>query len=503
MIGNLKGVPTFNNNLIVTHKNAITGDIIKTLLDCFPTAIEQTKEFAENFRGENTFKSANNIWSFVRSNITYVKDSDGLQVVQSPGALLSRLKGDCKSQSLLISSILHNLGADNVRLRFVSYNNSNTPTHVYTVFDYEGTTIPVDSVIKKFNYELPYKFKIDKKMNVYSLSGVYGTEQQKKLYKALQQTKRGTLCHNLIYKALQRERNIQPMPLVLTTDQYSYYKKRLKAHLNYHTKNNKLGLCYQLINKEYNDLLNNNIMDGIGSIGKLNIKKVTKGAKKIALVGPRNAFLLLVKENVFGLAGRLSFANVDKRAKFWDSFGGNNNKLNTAINQGKHKRAILGKKVFGKISGIGSDSNAAAAVTAATVTAAGGAAAANPASATTIGAVIAAAAPILAVVAKLLGNMKTAPKYNSNGDLVLDNDGKPETTTGSGFFDALKGTVGSDIVQKGLETASEIVNINEAKGDVETKPGVEIEDKEKGFKLSTPILLGGAGLLAILLLRKK
>jgi hypothetical protein len=481
MISNLKGVPPYNNSLIVTRKNAITGDIIKTLLDCFNEAIEQTKEFAENFRGANHYKSAFNIWSFIRSNIMYVKDGDGYQVVQSPGALLNRLKGDCKSQSLLISAILYNLGAENVRLRFVSYQNNKIPTHVYTVFTYEGKTVPVDSVIKKFNFELPYKYKIDKTMNVYSLSGIDGTQREQMLKNAFEKTKKGGLCHNLIYKELRKERNIPQTTIVLTSDQYTFYKKRLEAHLNYHKKNNKYGLCYNLISTEYNALLNNNILDGIGSIGKLSLRKLARGAKKVSLAPARNAFLLLVKTNVFGLAGRLTFADAKKRAKFWESFGGNNNKLNTAISQGKTKRAILSNKEFGKISGIGVE----------------------PTTSATVIAAIAAAAPILAVVGKLLGNMKTAPKLDANGNAVLDKNGNPQTTTGSGFLDIIKNVAGSDLLKNGLQTAAEIVNVNDQTGVVETQPGVEIDDKDKGFKISTPILIGGAGLLALLLLRKK
>lgn len=478
MIANLKGVPTFNNNLIVTQKNAITGDIIKTLTDCFNLAVEQTKEFAENFRGSNHFKSAFNIWTFVRSNITYKKDGDGYQVVQSPGALLKRLNGDCKSQSLLISAVLYNLGADNVRLRFVSYQNNKTPTHVYTVFDYEGKTVPVDSVIKKFNFELPYKYKIDKNMNVYSLSGIDGTRREQMLKNAFEKTQKGTLCHNLIYKELRKERQQPQQTIVLTSDQYTFYKKRLEGHLNYHTKNNKLGLCYNLISAEYNALLNNNIMDGIGSIGKLNLRNLGKGVKKVALAGPRNAFLLLVKENAFGLAGRMAFANKNKLTAFWEKLGGNANKLNTAISQGKKKRAILGKKEFGRINGLGAEPTALATA-------------------------LAAAAPIIAAVGVLLGKMKKAPKLDKDGLPILDKDGNPELTTGSGFFDTLKNVVGSDAVKTGINTANELFDINAEKGEINTKPGVEIEDKDKGFKLSTPILIGGAGLIALLLLRKK
>ena len=481
MISNLKGVPPYNNSLIVTRKNAITGDIIKTLLDCFNEAVEQTKEFAENFRGANHYKSAFNIWSFIRSNITYVKDGDGYQVVQSPGALLSRLKGDCKSQSLLISAILYNLGAENVRLRFVSYQNNKIPTHVYTVFTYEGKTVPVDSVIKKFNFELPYKYKIDKNMNVYSLSGINGTQREQMLKNAFEKTQKGTLCNNLIFKELRKERNIPQTTIVLTSDQYTFYKKRLEAHLNYHKKNNKYGLCYNLISSEYNALLNNNILDGIGSIGKLSLRKFARGAKKVSLAPARNAFLLLVKTNVFGLAGRLTFADAKKRAKFWESFGGNNNKLNTAISQGKTKRAILSNKEFGRINGVNGE----------------------PTTSATVVAAIAAAAPILAVVGKLLGNMKTAPELDANGNPVLDKNGKPKTTTGSGYLDIIKNVAGSDLLKNGLQTAAEIVNVNDQTGVVETQPGVEIDDKDKGFKISTPILIGGAGLLALLLLRKK
>lgn len=478
MIGNLKGVPTYNKNLIVTRKNAITGDIIKTLLDCFSQAVEQTKEFAENFRGANHYKSAFNVWSFVRSNITYVKDGDGYQVVQSPGALLSRLKGDCKSQSLLISAVLYNLGAENVRLRFVSYQNNKIPTHVYTVFTYEGKTVPVDSVIKKFNFELPYKYKIDKNMNVYSLSGVNGTQRERMLKNAFEKTKPGTLCHNLIFKELRKERNIPQQTIVLTSDQYTFYKKRLEGHLNYHKKNNKYGLCYNLISAEYNALLNNNIMDGIGSIGKLSLRKFTRGAKKVALAGPRNAFLLLVKVNALGLAGRMAFANEKKLKDFWEKLGGNFNKLKTAVSQGKKKPAILAKKQFGRINGIGAEP-------------------------TTLSTALAAAAPIIAAIGKLLGNMKTAPKLDENGLPVLDKNGNPETTTGSGFFDVVKNVVDNDTIKTGIQTANELFNIDENKGTIDTKPGVEVEDKDRGFKISTPILIGGAGLLALLLLRKK
>lgn len=57
--------------------------------------------------------------------------------------------------------------------------------------------------------------------------------------------------------------------------------------------------------------------------------------KKIALAPSRNAFLLLVKMNVLNFANRLAANNQSALKNKWEKLGGNWNKLNTAINQGK------------------------------------------------------------------------------------------------------------------------------------------------------------------------
>jgi hypothetical protein len=67
-----------------------------------------------------------------------------------------------------------------------------------------------------------------------------------------------------------------------------------------------------------------------------------QGAKKIALAPARGAFLLVLKANFRGLASRLAKAPAEKLAGFWGKLGGDKNKLNAAINDGKGKKPLLG-----------------------------------------------------------------------------------------------------------------------------------------------------------------
>jgi hypothetical protein len=76
---------------------------------------------------------------------------------------------------------------------------------------------------------------------------------------------------------------------------------------------------------------------------KEDIKKAGKFYVKIAAAGPRNAALALIKLNFRSIA-----TNLDKKIQtepkkvqqFWESIGGNWNKLHTAVDQGKHHKRL-------------------------------------------------------------------------------------------------------------------------------------------------------------------
>lgn len=477
-------LPKFNNKMVLSYPNAITGDIIDSLNSCFVQAKKDTKQWSDQFRGSTMYESAYNIWKYVRNNVLYKKDPDGLQVIQLPNAVIHRkhLGSDCKSRSLLISAVLSNLGADNVRFRYASYKNDWIPTHVYTIFTFQGRDVPVDSVITTFDFEKPFSHKIDHKMNVYQLSGIEELSE-KKLNDLHDKMKDGSLCKHLIYKEIKRKRGDKMDSLTLNPIQSNYYEKKLRAHIKMHTNHRKFNLCYDLKVKELNDLLSNNLQGSIGSvadeingIGKLSLKKVFKGVKKFGLAPNRNAFLLLVKENILNLASRLKHSDQGKVKKMWEKLGGNFSKLQKNIEHGYY-HGLGSKKHKQEIKGIG---------------------VADPATAT----IIASASTVLVAFIGILAGSKH-PKKDKDGKEMKNPDGSPVMTSGSGVVDELE-KAGIKIPDA-IEKIEQVFHVG-PKGEIlDKKDDVEIVDKEKsGFSLSPKILMiAGAGALGLVLLLKK
>lgn len=481
--------------MILSHNNAITGDIIEVLNGATVKAINDTKQFAKEFKGLNCLESAENVWNWVKINIPYLRDPEGKQIIQQPSALVrNKNGGDCKSFSLLIGSLLYNLGCNNVRLRYVSYKNDNIPTHVYCIFTYNGVDIPVDGVIDTFNFENKKNFKIDYKMNVYELSGF--TDQMKNdlnyYYKVYQKVNKNTLCSHLLLKKMQELKNQNQVPLILTTKQFEYYTKRLQFHKNYHEKRKHTNICYQLILEEINNLNNNKLVGYIAEdiadneIGKFSFKdlslknlskEVKKGVQKIkkfALAIPRNAFLGLVAVNALNVGGRIRVANVDKVKDLWENkFGGDFNSLKKAVNNGL-KKGFEKNKHKGEMYGIG---------------------VIDPATQS----LLLAAAPILVAFLKILGGGKQ-PKLDKDGKPILDKNGNPVTESGGDYIDRLK--------DAGINVADQYNKLKGAfnvgsDGDIESvKEGVVIVDKENKLPISK-ILIGAGLLTGILLITKK
>ena len=470
-------LPAYNKQLTIIKNNGITGDIINTLNQSFADAVKATKEFSKQFKSENLYDSAFEIWYFVRNKINYVKDPAGKQIIQLPQALVRRgLKingnkqgGDCKSMALLVASTMYNLGAQNVRLRYAGYF-GDEPTHVYAVASINGRDVPIDPVISKFDYEKPYKFKKDYKMNVYQLSGI-GATYDEKLNILKNKLKPGTIHFLLVSKEILKQSGKLTPEAVNPVQQQSYLARlnRLKVM---HEKLGKTGLLYKLVLNEINDVNSGIVYGGISGIGKLNLKKAFKNLKKVSLAPSRVAFLGLVEINVKGLATKLKKLPRTKVAKMWEKFGGNVDKLYKSIERGA-KRKKLGNVDDYNI-GIG-----------------------NPAAA------VAAAAPVILAVVKLFAGSPT-PKVDENGQPILDAKGQPIMEQGEGFLGKIK-SFAPGLLEKGLDAAKEYVKIDD-KGEVDIKENVEITDKQPstfGGINKNILIFGGAGLVALLLLRKK
>lgn len=137
-------------------QNGNVDDIIKVILFADQMGREFTQQFAEQLRGPTEMKTLENVWDFVKDNIRYQVDKSGHEKIKSPGATWKDKYGDCKSHTVLVGSLLHNLGFDfNYKLVFFD------PAfpqlgHIYSVVKLNGRDVIIDTVNKKFNKEEPY-----------------------------------------------------------------------------------------------------------------------------------------------------------------------------------------------------------------------------------------------------------------------------------------------------------------------------------------------------------
>jgi hypothetical protein len=253
------------------------GDIMLGIMATHKRYTSDYDKIAPTFDGGNTRQICQRVYNFLLDKTHYKVEPDNKQTLRSPAAILALGSDpsqglDCKSYSLFIGGVLDALNrrGHNIKwcYRFASYRfGDRLPHHVFVVVN-PGTKneLFVDPVIKPFNYQKPYFYKIDKYINMalYSISGTRRQNRAERKQKAKQ---------------------------------------------------------------------------AIQKTGKVLIKY-----NPVTVTG-RNAFLLLVKLNVFKLATNLAKANsINPRElrAFWTKLGGNYTVLLNNIKQGTKKAASVG-----------------------------------------------------------------------------------------------------------------------------------------------------------------
>ena len=145
------------NRKEVRHIDADVKDIISTILHADGMSQQFTERFSHILRGGGDMKTLSNIWEFVRGHIRYQKDRAGSEVVKSPGRTWADRYGDCKSMSVMVGSLLRNLGY-NYFYRVAFYDPENPEQgHIYPVAVLpSGKLVVVDAVHHSFNEEVPF-----------------------------------------------------------------------------------------------------------------------------------------------------------------------------------------------------------------------------------------------------------------------------------------------------------------------------------------------------------
>lgn len=106
---------------------------------------------------EETLKAV--YWS-IKKHVKYKADAPGHEQIKASNWLLYNKIGDCKSLSICVADILRELGYKKIKYKFVSFlNHDPNPSHVYVTVVAGNKKYILDTVHKKFNDEVPYKYE--------------------------------------------------------------------------------------------------------------------------------------------------------------------------------------------------------------------------------------------------------------------------------------------------------------------------------------------------------
>lgn len=290
----------FENRREMLSADQSTGDIIDAILEAHRRHAHDYSKISSFFNAGSRRETARKIYNFLKNNVRYVIEPGSKQTVKSPAAILATGYGDCKHYSLFAGGVLQNLGIP-FAYRFASYKVfDKQPQHVFVVVN-PGTSneIWIDPVVGQFDYKKPYTYATDRKMALYSISGIGATAQQKAALKAAKAAKKAA-----------------PTKAAKQAAQTSVVAARKAA----------------------------------GRTAGQVLKKGAKVVLKVAAAPVRNSFLLLVTINFAGLATKLAAAwqkAPSKLTNFWESAGGQINALKKAWEKGSTKKRIFGDDQIG------------------------------------------------------------------------------------------------------------------------------------------------------------
>ncbi len=276
-----------------------TGDIIDAICTAHNRHAQEYSRISSFFNAGSNKEVGRKIFNFLKNNVRYVIEPGSKQTVKSPAAILATGYGDCKHYSLFAGGILQSLGIP-FAYRFASYRNyDKQPQHVFVVINPGGNEIWIDPVVGQYDYKKPYKYATDRKMALYSISGMGATAQQKAALKAAKAVKKAA-----------------PTKAAKTAARTELKAARKAA----------------------------------GRTAGQVLKKGTKAILKVAAAPVRNAFLALVALNFGGLGTKLSIAwqkAPSRLSNFWEGAGGQINALKKAWEKGSSKKRIFGDDTIG------------------------------------------------------------------------------------------------------------------------------------------------------------
>jgi len=179
----------FANSRKMIVSNQSTGDIINQIIDTHKKYQNDYDKISDQFWKGNVKNTCKYLFTFLKKNVVYSIEPDYRQSVKSPAAILATGQystggNDCKHYSLFQAGILDSLNRKGKNIdwcyRFANYKLfSTTPHHVFVVVKINGKEYWCDPVLNYWDQKKPYINKIDKKMSLYSISGIGRTKKRR------------------------------------------------------------------------------------------------------------------------------------------------------------------------------------------------------------------------------------------------------------------------------------------------------------------------------------
>jgi len=156
---------------VIVKKVAHLDDTIVLMKEVVSTTLEDTFAVAQMLKASTEYETCQNIWNFCFTHLQYTKDEMGKEQVRRPSRTWKdRTAGiDCDCMSVFIGSILTNLKIP-FSFRLTKYR-SHEYEHVYPIAHTNNKVIILDTVVHKFNHEVPYSAKQDINMELQYLNG--------------------------------------------------------------------------------------------------------------------------------------------------------------------------------------------------------------------------------------------------------------------------------------------------------------------------------------------
>ncbi|MCT4583242.1 MAG: hypothetical protein N4A35_17685 [Flavobacteriales bacterium] len=156
---------------VIVKKVAHLDDTIHLMKEVVSTTLEDTFSIAQMLEASTEYDTCQNIWNFCFTHLQYTKDEMGKEQVRRPSRTWKdRIAGiDCDCMSVFIGSILTNLKIP-FSFRLTKYR-SHDFEHVYPIAHTNNGIIILDTVVHKFNREVPYSAKKDINMELQYLNG--------------------------------------------------------------------------------------------------------------------------------------------------------------------------------------------------------------------------------------------------------------------------------------------------------------------------------------------